>query len=89
VKPIRKLYYNMTITFVSVVVAVLVGSIEALGLAGNQLGLTGPFWDGIGALNDNFGTIGYLIIAVFAVSWIGSIIIYRARGYDRLEVDAG
>jgi len=89
VKPIRKLYYNMTITFVSVVVAVLVGSIEALGLVGNQLGLTGPFWDGIGALNDNFGTIGYLIIAVFAVSWIGSIIIYRARGYDRLEVDAG
>jgi nickel/cobalt transporter (NiCoT) family protein len=89
IKPIRKLYYNMTITFVSVVVALLVGGIEALGLVGDQFGLKGLFWDGIGALNDNFGTIGYLIIAVFVVSWIASAIIYRARGYDRLEVDVG
>ncbi|MBV8612741.1 MAG: HoxN/HupN/NixA family nickel/cobalt transporter [Acetobacteraceae bacterium] len=89
VKPVRKLYYNMTITFVSVLVALLVGGIEVLGLAGDQFGLKGPFWDWIGALNDNFGTLGYLIIAVFAVSWIVSAIIYRARGYDRLEVNAG
>ncbi|MGA9867411.1 MAG: HoxN/HupN/NixA family nickel/cobalt transporter [Acetobacteraceae bacterium] len=89
VKPIRKLYYNMMITFVSIVVALLVGGIEALGLAVHQLDLKGPFWDGVGALNDNFGTIGYLIIAVFLVSWIVSAIIYRARGYDRLEVEIG
>ena len=57
----------MTPGFVSVVVAVLIGGIEALGLAGDQFGLTGPFWDGIGALNGNFGMIGYLIIAIFAV----------------------
>jgi high-affinity nickel-transport protein len=89
VKPIRKLYYNMTITFVSVVVALLVGGIEALGLVADQLDLKGPFWDGIGALNDNFGTIGYLIIGVFIVSWIASAIIYRVRGYDRLEAKIG
>jgi len=89
VKPIRKLYYNMTITFVSVVVALLVGSIEALGLAEAQFGLTGAFWDGISALNDNFGVIGYLIIAVFVVSWMVSAVIYQVCGYDRLEVDAG
>jgi len=71
------------------VVALLVGGIEALGLAVDQLDLKGPFWDGVGALNDNFGTIGYLIIAVFLVSWIMSAIIYRARGYDRLEVEIG
>ena len=41
VKPIRKLYYNLTITAVSVVVAVLIGGIEALGLIGDQLGLDG------------------------------------------------
>jgi high-affinity nickel-transport protein len=87
VKPIRKLYYNMTITFVSVVVAVVVGGIEALGLAGDRFGLTGLFWNGIGALNDNFGMIGYLVIAIFAVSWIVSAMIYRVRGYDRLEID--
>ncbi len=89
VKPIRKLYYNLIITFVSVIVALLVGGIEALGLAGDQFGLKGPFWDGIGALNSHFGTIGYLIIAVFAVSWIASGIIYRARGYDRLKIETG
>ena len=88
VKPIRKLYYNMTITFVSVVVAVLVGGIEALGLAGDQFGLTGPFWEGIAALNGHFGTIGYLIIAVFVLSWLLSAVIYRARGYDRLELES-
>jgi nickel/cobalt transporter (NiCoT) family protein len=86
VKPIRKLYYNLTITFVSVMVALLVGGIEALGLAVDQFGLKGPFWDGIGALNSHFGVIGYLIIAVFIVSWIAAGIIYRARGYDRLEM---
>jgi len=87
-KPIRKLYYNMTITFVSVVVALLVGGIEALGLFGTEFGLTGPFWAAIGALNDNFGTLGYLIIGFFAVCWIASAIVYRARGYHRLEADA-
>jgi nickel/cobalt transporter (NiCoT) family protein len=86
VKPIRKLYYNMTITFVSVLVAVIVGGIEALGLVGDQLGLSGRFWDMIGALNDNFGVIGYVIIGVFGASWLVSIAIYRIKGYDTLEV---
>ena len=89
VRPIRKLYYNLTITFMSVVVALLVGGIEALGLVGDQFGLQGGFWDEVGALNDNFGAIGYLIIGVFVATWIASAIIYRVRGYDRLEVEAG
>jgi high-affinity nickel-transport protein len=85
VKPIRKLYYNMTITFVSVVVALLVGGIETLGLIGDEWNLGGWFWDGIGSLNDNFGTIGYLIIGIFALTWIGAAIVYRMKGYDALE----
>ena len=86
VKPIRKLFYNMTITAVSVVVALLVGSIEALGLVSDKLNLQGGFWDFIGALNDNFGTIGYLIIGVFAASWLISAVIYRLNRYDEIEV---
>jgi high-affinity nickel-transport protein len=89
VKPLRKLYYNMTITFVSVVVALLVGGIEVLGLAVDELSLKGAFWDSVGALNDNFGAIGYLIIAVFMTAWLVSALIYRARGYDRLEARIG
>lgn len=86
-KPIRKLYYNMTITLVSVLAALLVGGIEALGLVQAQFGLSDPFWDVIGALNDHFGMIGYLIIGIFAASWIISVIIYRLRGYDRLDAE--
>ncbi len=86
VKPIRKLYYNMTITLVSVLVAVIIGGIEALSIIGDQLELKGPFWDFIGKISDNFGTIGYLIIAIFVLSWLLSTIIYRANKYDELEV---
>jgi high-affinity nickel-transport protein len=86
VKPIRKLYYNMTITFVSVIVALLVGGIEALGLVGDRLHATGGFWTGIAALNRNFGSIGYLIIAVFIGSWLLAAAIYRLKGYDVLDV---
>jgi len=84
-KPIRKLYYNLTITFVSVLVAVLIGGIEALGLVAGRLGLEGRFWTFIGTLNDNFGSLGYLIIAIFIASWLISIAVYRLGRFDRLE----
>jgi high-affinity nickel-transport protein len=91
VKPIRKLYYNMTITFVSVIVAVFIGGIEALGLIGDQFKLQGGFWSALDFLTDdaNFGWIGFGIIALFALSWIVSIIIYRMNDYDSIEVRAG
>jgi nickel/cobalt transporter (NiCoT) family protein len=87
-KPIRKLYYNITITAVSVIVAVLIGGIETLGLIGDTFKLEGSFWDAIGSLNDNFGLLGYAIIGVFALSWLISVLIYRAKGYDALDVQA-
>src|SRR5271155_941494 len=84
-KPIRKLYYNLTITFVSVLVAVLIGGIEALGLLADRLNLEGPFWLYIGKLNENFGSLGYLIIAIFVARWLVSIALYRLGRFDRLE----
>ncbi len=87
IRPVRKIYYNLTITLVSVVVAVLIGGIETLGLISDQLGLTGPVWDTIGMLNDNFNNLGFFIIGVFIVSWVLSIVIYRVKGYDRLEAN--
>jgi high-affinity nickel-transport protein len=86
VKPIRKLYYNLTITLVSVIVAVVVGSVEALGLIGEKLGLGGGFWELVAALNQNFGTLGYLIVGIFAGSWLVSILVYKLRRYDEVEV---
>jgi high-affinity nickel-transport protein len=87
VKPIRKLYYNMTITFVSVVVALLIGSIEALGLVGDQFKFQGVIWSAIGTLNDNFGLLGFIIIGVFIFSWVASYLIYRQNRYDEIEVN--
>jgi nickel/cobalt transporter (NiCoT) family protein len=88
-KPIRKLYYNMTITAVSVVVAVIVGGLETLNLIGDELGLTdgGGFWGAIGAINDNFGLLGYIIIGVFVAAWIGSVAFYKMKRYDDLAIE--
>lgn len=86
IKPIRKLYYNMIITFVSVIVALAVGGIEALGLIGDKLSLDGPFWGMIGELNDDFGVIGYIIIGIFILCWIVSFMIYRVKRYAEMEV---
>ncbi|GHO89655.1 HoxN/HupN/NixA family nickel/cobalt transporter [Dictyobacter formicarum] len=88
VKPVRKLYYNLNITLISVLVAFVVGTIEVLGIISNALNLSGPFWSQVGNLNDNFGFIGYVIIGIFVVSWIVSTIIYKVKRYDNLEVPA-
>jgi nickel/cobalt transporter (NiCoT) family protein len=84
VKPIRKLYYNMTLTFASVVVALMVGGIEVIGLIRDKFQLNGGVWDFIGNLNDNFGNLGFVVIGVFISSWLGSIVLYRLKGFDRL-----
>ena len=86
VKPVRKLYYNMTITFASVIVAVIIGGIETLGVIGQKFDLSGGVWDTVADLNDSFGMLGYLIIAVFAACWIASIAVYHLKGYDAIEV---
>jgi high-affinity nickel-transport protein len=79
VEPLRKLFYNLAITLVSVVVALAVGGIEALGLLADRLGLTGPFWSFVGRLNDNFTGVGFAIIAVFLAAWLVSALFWRLR----------
>ena len=86
IKPIRKLYYNLVITFVSVVVAVLIGGIETLGLMGDQFALRGAFWDGVGVLNGNFTALGVAIIGSFIAAWVGSVIVYRYKNLDEIQL---
>jgi len=90
IKPVRKLYYNMTITAASVVVAFVVGSLETLNLIGDQLGLTdgGGFWGAVGTLNDNFGALGYIIVGIFLAAWIVSFVVYRLKRYGEIEAIA-
>ena len=86
IKPMRKLYYNLIITFASVAVAVLIGSVETLGLLGDQLALKGAFWDGVGAVNGNFTALGVAVIVLFIATWVGSIVVYRYRKLDEIQV---
>ncbi|MEW6643695.1 MAG: HoxN/HupN/NixA family nickel/cobalt transporter [Pseudomonadota bacterium] len=86
VKPMRKLYYNMSITLVSVIVALLIGGIEALGLIGGRLGLEGAFWEFVAALNENFNNLGFFIIGLFIGAWALSYVIYKVQGLDEVDV---
>jgi nickel/cobalt transporter (NiCoT) family protein len=85
--PIRKIWYNLTITAISVLVALLIGGLEALGLIANKLGLEGGFWNMIGDLNGGLANFGYLVVGIFILSWTLSYLIYRWRGFDR-PIDA-
>jgi nickel/cobalt transporter (NiCoT) family protein len=87
-KPMRKLFYNITVTSVSVLVAVVVGGLETLGLIQGQYNLTGWFWDPIAALSGDtaFGILGYTIIGTFVLAWIISVSVYKLKRYDEIEV---
>ncbi|MDQ6692952.1 MAG: HoxN/HupN/NixA family nickel/cobalt transporter [Chloroflexota bacterium] len=85
VKPVRKLYYNLNITLVSVLIALVVGTIEFLSIIVGKFGLRGGMWDLVGNLD--FQVIGYVIIGIFAVSWIGSTLIYKIKGYDKIQAE--
>jgi len=81
--PIRKIWYNLTITAISVVVALLIGGIEALGLIAAKLDLQGTFWVAIAGLNESLASFGYLVVGVFLASWALSFAIYRWKGLER------
>jgi nickel/cobalt transporter (NiCoT) family protein len=78
--PVRKVYYNITITGLSVVVALLIGSVELLTLLADQLGWSGRFWSWLGGVDLN--AIGFLIGGLFVVTWAGALLIWR---YARIE----
>jgi high-affinity nickel-transport protein len=81
--PIRKIWYNLTITAVSVAVALLIGGIEALGLIADKLSLEGAFWNMIGNLNAGVANFGYLVVGIFLASWAVSYLLYRWQRIDQ------
>ena len=74
-KPVRKVFYNITITGLSVAIAAVIGTIELLGLAADKLTLRGGFWDWIAGININ--TLGYIIVGIFVLTWALAITIWR------------
>jgi high-affinity nickel-transport protein len=74
-KPVRKIYYNLTITGLSVFVAVFIGTIELLGLVGQETHLSGGFWDFMASFNIN--TAGFVIVGVFVLTWAAALAIWH------------
>lgn len=80
--PIRRIYYNLTVTLISVLVAWVIGAIELLQVLSNELSLRGAFWDYVNGLD--FETLGFGIIAIFLLSWFVSWGYWKVNKLDRL-----
>ena len=79
-KPIRKVYYNLTITLVSVLVAFLVGGVELLQVLSNELRLSGGVWGWLAGVD--LETMGLGIVCIFLVCWAGAIALYRMKHFE-------
>jgi high-affinity nickel-transport protein len=73
--PVRKVFYNLTITGLSVAVAFFVGTIEILGLIGQEVNLSSPFWDFVRGFNIN--TAGFVIVGLFVATWAAALLYWR------------
>jgi len=86
-KPVRKVYYNITITFLSVGVALVIGTIELLQVLSGQLNLSGGFWNWDNNFNINHA--GFIIVGLFAATWVVALSIWRfGRVEERWEAAA-
>ncbi len=79
-KPVRKVFYNLTITGLSVAVAFMVGTVEVLSILTQYLHLRGGVWDMLSSINLN--TVGFIIVGMFVVTWLGAVAVWR---YGRIE----
>jgi high-affinity nickel-transport protein len=89
--PVRKVYYNLTITSLSVTICLFIGSIELLGLAPAELDLKGRFWTTMADFNLN--TAGFVIVAMFVATFVGAVLVWRfahieERWSDQLKTGA-
>ncbi|SDB95174.1 high-affinity nickel-transport protein [Raineyella antarctica] len=73
--PVRKIYYNVVITGLSVAVALLIGTVELFGLLAQKLHLVGPFWDMVQGADIN--TLGGLVVGLFVVTWLVAIAVWK------------
>ncbi|MGM3172657.1 HoxN/HupN/NixA family nickel/cobalt transporter [Dickeya lacustris] len=87
-KPQRKLYYNMTITATSVVVAMFIGGMEALGLLADKLDLHTGLWQIVEGFNAQLGNAGFYVVALFIACWVISLCNYRWKNYDALTLSS-
>jgi high-affinity nickel-transport protein len=73
--PLRKLYYNVTVTSVSVIAALLIGTVEIIQVLTEKLDLQMGVFKWIGALN--FGNLGYMLVVLFIAAWVVSVAVWK------------
>ncbi len=83
IHPLRKLWYNLTLTSLSVLVALLIGSLEALGLIADKLNLHGGAFGVVETLNNDLTNFGFMIVGVFVMGWLLSVCVYRLQGFEK------
>jgi len=81
--PIRKICYNLTVTLISVLVALAIGTVELLQVLAAELGLTGPWWQWLSGLD--FETVGFMIIIIFLASWLVSVAVWKSKRLDEVH----
>ena len=79
-RPVRKVYYNITITGLSVATALIIGTVQVLSLLVDQLGLGGGIWDWIAGIDLN--VVGFVIVGMFILTWAVALLIWR---FGRIE----
>jgi high-affinity nickel-transport protein len=79
-RPVRKVFYNLTITGLSVFVAFFIGAVEVFGLLAQEGHFSGPFWSFVGHFNIN--TAGFLIVGVFVVTWVVALCVWRFGRFE-------
>lgn len=81
VTPVRKIYYNITMTSLSIFVAVVIGSVQLLSLLGDEFGLSGQPWEFLASINLNLA--GQIVVGTFFVVWISALVYYKVAKVDQ------
>jgi nickel/cobalt transporter (NiCoT) family protein len=84
--PIRKIFYNLTLTIISVMVAFVIGAVELLQVLSSQFGWSGPFWGFLDNLDFEF--LGIVIVVLFLASWAVAMVVYYLKGYEKVGFGA-
>ena len=79
--PLKRVFYNLTVTVMSVLVAFVIGSVELIQVLGIELNLNSGFWNWL--QNLDFETMGFAIVAIFVVTWAAAYAVWKYKGYDK------
>ena len=82
-QPLRKIFYNLVMTVLSIVAALVVGFVLLAQVATDTLSLSGGFWNWVAAVD--FGNLGFVLVGLFAFVWGAAVLVWKRGGWDASE----